>query len=235
MSTVSDLIKGSLRLLGAIAQGETPSSNASADALSALNDMLESWSNDGFLIYHRVIESLTLTASTASYTIGSSGAFNTTRPVRIANALVKQSGSNDEIPIRIYNEDEWAQISDKTLTSILPQGIYYDPNFALGLIYVWPVPSATASLILYSDKPLSNFSLIADTVSLPPGYKEAMRYNLAVRLAPEYGRPISQDIAMIASESKAAIMRTNNEPVYMQSDVFGLVGDKKQFNIHTGL
>lgn len=235
MSTVNDLIKGSLRLLGAIAQGETPSSNASADALSALNDMLESWSNDGFLIYHRVIESLTLTASTASYTIGSSGAFNTTRPVRIANALVKQSGSNDEIPIRIYNEDEWAQISDKTLTSILPQGIYYDPNFALGLIYVWPVPSATASLILYSDKPLSNFSLIADTVSLPPGYKEAMRYNLAVRLAPEYGRPISQDIAMIASESKAAIMRTNNEPVYMQSDVFGLVGDKKQFNIHTGL
>ncbi len=235
MSTVSDLIKGSLRLLGAIAQGETPSSNASADALSALNDMLESWSNDGFLIYHQVIESLTLTASTASYTIGSSGAFNTTRPVRIANALVKQSGSNDEIPIRIYNEDEWAQISDKTLTSILPHGIYYDPNFALGLIYVWPVPSATASLILYSDKPLSNFSLIADTVSLPPGYKEAMRYNLAVRLAPEYGRPISQDIAMIASESKAAIMRTNNEPVYMQSDVFGLVGDKKQFNIYTGL
>lgn len=235
MSTVSDLIKGSLRLIGAIAQGETPSSNASADALSALNDMLESWSNDGFLIYHQVIESLTLTASTASYTIGSSGAFNTTRPVRIANALVKQSGSNDEIPIRIYNEDEWAQISDKTLTSILPQGIYYDPNFALGLIYVWPVPSATASLILYSDKPLSNFSLIADTVSLPPGYKEAMRYNLAVRLAPEYGRPISQDIAMIASESKAAIMRTNNEPVYMQSDVFGLVGDEKQFNIHTGL
>lgn len=235
MSTVSDLIKGSLRLIGAIAQGETPSSNASADALSALNDMLESWSNDGFLIYHQVIESLTLTASTASYTIGSSGAFNTTRPVRIANALVKQSGSNDEIPIRIYNEDEWAQISDKTLTSILPHGIYYDPNFALGLIYVWPVPSATASLILYSDKPLSNFSLIADTVSLPPGYKEAMRYNLAVRLAPEYGRPISQDIAMLASESKAAIMRTNNEPVYMQSDVFGLVGDKKQFNIHTGL
>lgn len=235
MSTVSDLIKGSLRLIGAIAQGETPSSNASADALSALNDMLESWSNDGFLIYHQVIESLTLTASTASYTIGSSGAFNTTRPVRIANALVKQSGSNDEIPIRIYNEDEWAQISDKTLTSILPQGIYYDPNFALGLIYVWPVPSANGTLILCSDKPLTTYSLISEDVTLPPGYKKALRYNLAMELAPEYGKAISQDIATQAVESKALIMRSNTKPVYMRSDVFGLVGDEKQFNIHTGL
>jgi hypothetical protein len=155
MSTVSDLIKGSMRLIGVIAAGETPSSSESADALSSLNDMLESWSNDGFLIYHRVIENLTLVASTASYTIGSSGAFNTTRPIRIIDALVKESGSDDEVPIRIYNQDEWVQISDKTLTSILPQGIYYDPNFALGLIYVWPVPSANGTLILYSDKPLT--------------------------------------------------------------------------------
>ena len=212
MSTVSDLIKGSLRLLGAIAQGETPSSNASADGLSVLNEMLDSWSNEGLILFDRTIETFSLVASTASYTIGSGATFNTARPIRLIQANAKQSGDNSEFPIRILNSDEYSRI-----------------------IYVWPVPSATASLILYSDKPLSNFSLIADTVSLPPGYKEAMRYNLAVRLAPEYGRPISQDIAMIASESKAAIMRTNNEPVYMQSDVFGLVGDKKQFNIHTGL
>lgn len=235
MSTVSDLIKGSLRLLGAIAQGETPSSNASADGLSVLNEMLDSWSNEGLILFDRTIETFSLVASTASYTIGTGATFNTARPIRLIQANAKQSGDNSEFPIRILNSDEYSRIIDKTIQSNLPLSIYYNDTFPTGTIYVWPVPSAAASLILYSDKPLSNFSLIADTVSLPPGYKEAMRYNLAVRLAPEYGRPISQDIAMIASESKAAIMRTNNEPVYMQSDVFGLVGDEKQFNIYTGL
>lgn len=234
MSTVSDLIKGSMRLIGVIAAGETPSSSESADALTSLNDMLDSWSNDGFLIYHRVIENLTLVASTASYTIGASGAFNTTRPIRIIDALVKESGSDNEVPIRIYNQDEWVQISDKTLTSTLPQGIYYDPNAALGLIYVWPVPSGGSTLILHSEKPLTTYSAISEDVTLPPGYKKALRYNLAMELAPEYGKAISQDIAMQASESKALIMRTNTRPVYMTSDVPGLIGSRGSYNIYTG-
>lgn len=234
MSTVSDLIKGSLRLIGAIAQGETPTSQDSADALSALNDMLDSWSNDGFLIYNRVIENLTIVASTSSYTLGSGGDFDTARPMRIVKALVKQSGDNTEFPIKILNSDEWSRISDKTLTSTLIQAIYYDPNFALGTINVWPVPSANGTLILYSDKPLTTYSLISETVTLPPGYKKALRFNLAMELAPEYGKAVSQDIAMQAMESKAAIMRTNTEPVLMTSDVDGLINRSVPFNIYTG-
>lgn len=234
MSTVSDLIKGSLRLIGAIAQGETPTSQDSADALSALNDMLESWSNDGLMLFNRTIEAFTLTPSTSSYTFGTGGDFNSARPARLIQANIKQSGDNSEFPVRIINSDEYSRIVDKTLQSTIPQCIYYNDNFALGVVYVWPVPSAANSLILYSDKPLSAFSAISDTVSLPPGYKEAMRYNLAMRLSPEYGKAISQDIAMQAMEAKASIMRANTEPVYMKSDVDGLLGDRKPFNIYTG-
>jgi hypothetical protein len=116
----------------------------------------------------------------------------------------------------------------------LPQGIYYDPNFALGAIYVWPIPSGNGTLILHSEKPLTTYSLISEDVTLPPGYKKALRYNLAMELAPEYGKAISQDIAMQASESKALIMRTNTRPVYMTSDVPGLIGSRGSYNIYTG-
>ena len=116
MATVSDIIKSSLRLLGILAQGETPTAQESADALVSLNDMIDSWSNDGFLVFNRVIESFTM-GTASSYTLGSGGDFSTTRPIRLIEASFKQGGSNAEIPIRIFTSQEWLKITDKTVTS----------------------------------------------------------------------------------------------------------------------
>lgn len=234
MSTVSDLIKGSLRLLGVIAQGETPTAQESADALSSLNDMLDSWSNDGLLLFDRTIESLSIVASTASYTIGTGGVFNTARPVRIIEAAFKQSGSNEELPLNILTSQEWARAYDKTLTSSLLSCLYYNDTFPLGTIYVWPVPTASGTLVLTSDKPLSNYSAISDSVTLPPGYKKALRYNLALELAPEYGKQVSEIVFQQATESKANIMRTNTETILLKSDALGMVNPSKPFNIIAG-
>jgi len=218
MATVSDLIKGSLRLLGVIAQGETPSSQESADALSALNDMIDGWSNDGLLLFDRTIESLSI--GTASvYSIGSGGDFNTTRPIRLISANFKESGQNVEYPLRIFTSQQWMGLIDKTLTSNIPLGIYYNDKNPLGYIYPYPILSAAGTLVLESDKPLSSFSAISDTLTLPPGYNRALRYNLAVELAPEYGMSVSDVVAAIAVNSKADLMRTNTEPVMMTSDV----------------
>ena len=49
----------------------------------------------------------------------------------------------------------------------------------------------------------------SDTVSVPPGYADAIRYNLAVKLAPEWGRTITPEVAEMARTSKAAIQRLN--------------------------
>lgn len=218
MATVSDLIKGSLRLLGVIAQGETPSSQESADGLSALNDMMDSWSNDGFLLFNRVIETLTI-GTASSYSIGSSGDFNTARPIQILRANFKQSGLDTEFALRIYNEQEWMAITDKTITSNILDGIYYKASNPLGIVYPYPLLSSAGSLILESLKPLSSFSAISDTLQLPPGYNRALRYNLAVELAPEYGVSVSAEVGSIANESKVELMRTNTSPVYMNSDL----------------
>ena len=232
MATVSDIIKSSLRLLGVLAQGETPSSQESADALVSLNDMIDSWSNDGFLVFNRVIESFTM-GTASSYTLGSGGDFSTTRPIRLIEASFKQGGSNAEIPIRIFTSQEWLKITDKTVTSSLPKGIYYNDNFPLGVIYPYPILSASGTLILHSDKQIVSFSAISDTVSLPPGYSRALRYNLAVELASEYGKSISQELGVVALESKNLIMQTNVEPVLMTSDIMGL-GQNRTFDYRRG-
>ena len=43
METAGDIINGSLRLLGVLAEGETPSADTSQDALRAMNQMIDSW------------------------------------------------------------------------------------------------------------------------------------------------------------------------------------------------
>lgn len=234
MSTVSDLIKGSLRLLGVTAAGETPSSAELSDGLSSLNDLLEDWSNDGLLIYSKVIESVTLVAGTGSYTIGTSGDFNTARPQKITEIMSKQVGSDIETPVRIIEDSqEWARIVDKTTQGTDPECVFYNPTHALGTLYVWPVPSTASSLVLHSIKPLTAYSATSDTVTLPPGYKKALRYDLAIELAPEYGKEPSMLILGNAAESKARIMRVNTKPALLASDAAGLT-NRGRFNIYTG-
>jgi hypothetical protein len=66
MSTVRDLIKGSLRLLGATATGETPSSEEQADALATLNALLDSWSLERLMITEKIREQFALVAGKQS-------------------------------------------------------------------------------------------------------------------------------------------------------------------------
>lgn len=232
MATAADLIKSSLRAAGIIATGETPSSAEETDALEVLNDILEEWSNDGFTVYERTIENLTLQASTGSYTIGSGATFNTVRPQLILAAKFKQSGQNHEFDLRIYNDEEWAQITDKTLESGIVEGIYYNRTVPYGTIYVWPKPDAADTLILHSLKPLTALAT-STSLSYPPGYKKALKYALACELSPEYGRPVDPKLEQIARDAKVALQRTNTEPVLMRSDAFGL-NECVSYDIFTG-
>lgn len=233
MATALDIIKGALRDVGAIAGGETPSSNESADALSALNNLIESWSAEGYLIYGNAIEEFSLTIAQQSYTIGSGANFNTDRPIQINKVMAKVVGQDEQIPVRLIDEIEWARITDKTSTSSITSKLYYNPTYPNGTIYVWPVPSAASKLVLYSMKPISTFALTSTTVSFPPGYERALRKNLAVELSPEYGRAVSADLQRQALESLASVKRRNIRPTLMDNDA-PTVERSLPFNYLTG-
>ena len=52
MASAGDLINGALRLLGVLAEGETPSAETSADALTAMNQMIDSWNTEKLSIFN---------------------------------------------------------------------------------------------------------------------------------------------------------------------------------------
>jgi len=230
--TPRDAIETSLRLIGVLASGETASSSEANDAFSSLNRMIKNWSIEGFLVFKVVREVFTLAIGQQTRTMGTGGNFNTTRPTKI---LYAGSIQNDvEFPVRIYNAQQWSEIALKTTQSSLPEVIYPEGTYPLETINIWPVPSEANQIALYSLKELSEFTSLSEEISLPPGYEDAIIYNLAKRLAAEYGRPLRDDVALEAMQLKANLKRQNTRASYMRSDAFGLNEFRKPFNYLTG-
>lgn len=232
--TGRELVSAALRLIGASAPGESLSAGEATDGLAALNRMLGSWSNDNLLVPYRVREEFSLVAGQQSYTIGVSGNFNTARPMAIENAFLLDESQSPafERLINVLNQDRWAEISIKGLESEVPTDLFMNDAFPQATIYIYPKPTAVKKLVLFSLKPISTMTL--DTViSFPPGYERALIFNLAIDLAPEYGRTVADTVVNGATESKAAIQRTNIKPTYLAADP-ALLQQRGLFNILTG-
>lgn len=235
MAKVRDLISSSLRLLGAIATGESLSAAEQADALAAFNRMIDSWSNEELLIFADVAETFNLVPGQQTYTIGPTGNFNTVRPQRIEKARLQTvtSGLPVDLPLTIVTLDEWARIIIKTQSSSLPLRLYIEENYPLMSLNLWPIPSVANKIALWSWKPLTKFASVDDDVSFPPGYERMIVYNGALELAPEYSREPSATVLSTAIESKANIKRMNTKPSYLSTDS-ALKSRNRKFNILRG-
>lgn len=201
MTTALGIIKSAMRKSGVLTKTEDPSADESADSLEMLNDMLSSWSNDSMIVYARTLENFTLSANVATYTIGSGGAFNTVRPIKIISAYVRSGGI--DYPLNIEIEENYDTIALKNTGSI-PESLIYSNAYPLATITLYPVPTTADILYLRSEKQLSSFTL-NQTVDLPPGWRRALIHNLAVELASEYGQQVPPEVVAIARESKGEI------------------------------
>lgn len=234
MATANSIIKRAIRLITADSSITTPDAYQLADGLEALNAMTDAFSIERLMIYQILEENFSLVASTASYTIGSGGTFNTTRPVKIENAFIRDSGNND-YPVTIIHNETYDAFTLKTSDANYPEYLYYDPQYPLGKIYLYPTPNTTYTLYINSWKQLQSFASGATTVALPPGYEDMLAYNLAVRIAPEYGVQAPQLVMKLATDTKAQIKRHNTVPVLLSvSDVAMLGGQGGRSNIYQG-
>lgn len=196
---VSDLIAMSLRKIGALSSGETIEVTRQNEALQALQVMLRSWGALGLNIVSSTRESFTLTSGLGEYTWGSGGNITSTRPVHLTSAYVV-STDGSSATVQLVSENQYNNFKSKTITG-QPLYVYFHTAFPLAKLYLLPVPDSTYTLTLVSFKPfveVSSFATVGDTISFPLYYEEPIVYNLAIRLAAEYGRVVSSDIAAIA-------------------------------------
>lgn len=221
-----------------LAAGETATADDTSDALVILNQMLESWSAESLSVFTLTIQTFNFVASQQTYTLGAGGNFNTARPSRIGYASVV-SNSNPaqplEIPIDQLTDSEWQAIPVKLTTSTLPRKMYDDGAFPLRNLSFWPVPTdASVQVRLYTWTALTQFSDLTTDFTFPPGYIEAIKYNLAARLAAENFGTLTPIAASLALSSIGRIKAMNSDPALVKCDPAITRSSGARFNWLTG-
>ena len=233
-ATANEQINRALRLLGVLAEGETPSAATSQDALVALNQMIDSWNTERLSVFCTQDQIFTWPAGEYIRTLGPSGDFIGLRPVLLDDATYyRDPGTNVSFGIKFINQQQYDGIAVKTVTSTYPQVIFVNMGFPDITMSIYPRPTRDLEWHFVSVQELSEPATLATNLTFPPGYLRAFAYNLAMEFAPEFGVEPSEQVKRIAMTSKRNLKRINN-PDDVMSMPYSIVASRQRFNIYAG-
>ena len=234
MTTANDQINGALRLIGQLAEGETPSAATSQDALTAMNQMLDSWSAERLSVFSTQDQVFSWLPGLRNRTLGPTGDFVGNRPVLLDDATYFKDPTNGiSFGIKIINQQQYDGIAVKTVTSTYPQVIWLNMDMPNMDMYIYPVPTKTLEWHFISVTELVEPATLATELVIPPGYLRAFRFNLACEIAAEFGVEPPPSVQRIAMSSKRNIKRINN-PDDVMSLPYSIVATRQRFNIFAG-
>lgn len=232
MATAFDQIKASLRLIGQLAEGEEPSPQAAQDALSAMNQMIDSWNTERLAVFCTEDQVFNWPPGEITRTLGPSGNFIGNRPVLIDDATYfRDASTNVSYGIKLINQQQYNGIAVKTVTSTYPQVMFVNNTFPDITMTIYPQPTRVLEWHFVSVQQLDKPATLNTVLSFPPGYLRAFKYNLAMEIANEFGVEPMPQVQRIAMTSKRNLKRINN-PDDVMSMPYSLVATRQRFNIY---
>jgi hypothetical protein len=233
-TSAGDQINGALRLIGMLAEAETPSAATSADALSAMNQMIDSWNTERLSVFTTQDQVFTWPSGVIERTLGPTGNFIGVRPVLLDDSTYyRDPGTNVSYGIKQINQQQYNGIAVKTVTSTYPQVIFVNMTFPDITMTIYPKPTRDLEWHFVSVQQLAAPATLATQIYMPPGYLRAFKYNLACEIAPEFGVEPSPTISRIAMTSKRNLKRINN-PNDLMALPYSMTGTRQRFNVYAG-
>ncbi len=215
----NELITGALRIVGAVAQGETPTTAQITEGAEALNMLAKAWTVDGMPLWVTKEYTMALVASTASYT-------PTVKMMKVIQAYNHNTSTNVDIPMRIITRDEYNRLGNKVSTGN-PIQLMHIPNRTDSTIKVYPVPTSveasTNTIIVTYQKQYDDFDASTDEPEFPQEWFDALKFGLAHRLAAEYGmelndrKQLMQEALLLKQE--ALNFGTEEGSLFLQADM----------------
>jgi len=236
MATYSagEQINRALRLLGVLAEGETPSASVSQDSLMALNQMIDSWNTERLSTFVTQDQVFTWPAGYISRDLGPTGDFVGLRPILMDDATYyRDPGTNVSFGIKFINQQQYDGIAVKTVTCTYPQIMWVNTSYPNIEMHLYPVPTKPLEWHFISVQELAQPASLATSLIFPPGYMRCFKYNLACEIAAEFGVEPPPTVARIAMTSKRNLKRINN-PDDIMSIPYSIVGTRQRFNVYAG-
>lgn len=212
--TVREMLIETLEDITVLAPGDPLDDTEATAALKKLTRLFDNWNAERAGVYASRPTTYTLTANLNPHTIGpaaSTPTFTVTqRPVSIdaANLVVGSGSTAVYYPLELVNQG-WYENQPMPGLATWPFALWYSADWPLGRLYLFPVPATTYGLQLWTRIVLADLGL-DDTLSLPPGYRDAITLTLGEMLAPSYP-PAVADVHG-AAKARARIFANNDPP-----------------------
>lgn len=233
-TTAGDQINGALRLIGQLAEAETPSAATAEDALATMNQMIDSWNTERLSVFSTQDQIFSWLPGFMTRTLGPTGDFVGNRPILVDDSTYfRDPASGISFGIKLINQQQYNGIAVKTVTSTYPQVMFVNMTYPNITMTVYPVPTKVLEWHIISVQELTTPALISTPLAFPPGYLRAFKYNLACELAPEFGVEPSPTVQRVAMTSKRNLKRINN-PDDIMSLPYSIVATRQRFNIFAG-
>ena len=237
--TAGEQINRALRLIGMLAEGETPSAATAQDSLMALNQMIDSWNTERLSVFSTIDQIVNWPVGSINETLGPSGSLvrlngTAVRPVLVDDSTYfKDPGTGVSYGVKLINQQQYNGIAVKTVTSTFPQVAFVNMTYPNIDIFIYPRPTRLLEWHFISVQELTQPANLSTDILFPPGYLRAFTYNLACEIAPEFGVEPSPQVQRIAMYSKRNLKRINN-PDDVMSMPYAIVATRQRFNVYAG-
>jgi hypothetical protein len=236
-----DLITSAMQEIGALAAGEVPSNDDQAQVMTKLQRLIDRYNAVRTMIYNVNFTQFTLPTNIHPVTIGPGANFDVNqRPVEIPSIsliLIGTTGTETEIPLNPRDDDWWANQRVKNLTSTMPTDYYYSTDWPNGAIFFWPIPTQVNDVLIESRGVIGEITAYNANFSMPPGYWDAVVYELAESIGPMFERPISADLLRLKMRAIKAVQGNNVKSPRGTTGDAGMpgIGVHGDFNYVTGM
>ena len=237
--TAGEQINRALRLIGMLAEGETPSAATAQDSLMALNQMIDSWNTERLSVFSTIDQIINWPVGSINETLGPTGSLvrlngTAVRPVLVDDSTYfKDPGTGVSYGVKLINQQQYNGIAVKTVTSTFPQVMFVNMTYPDVDLFIYPRPTRLLEWHFISVEQLTQPANLSTDILFPPGYLRAFTYNLACEIAPEFGVEPSPQVQRIAMYSKRNLKRINN-PDDVMSMPYAIVATRQRYNIYAG-
>lgn len=179
--TAREVIDFALKKLRVIGVTQTATAAQATGAQRELNLMLKGWQKYPSL-WKIEQNSVALIANTASYILTAQD------PDRVYSARYRNTSGQD-LPMILLSREEYFDLPNKTNNG-LPTQYYIDYQRDAPVLYVWPVPASvtTETIQLTSQRAIEDVDALDNDLDVKVEFLEVVGFNLASRLADDYGR-----------------------------------------------
>lgn len=240
MALVRTIVTRALVEIGVLAPGAPLSAALGELGLDAAQSMIDAWAANRLTLSLQLRTVFTMPSGDSSIQIGPGAAVNIGRPVWLntVNYIIPGSSPAVEVPIGQMDEDAFAALSIKALSSALPLQSFYQTNLsdALGTLFLWPQVNQDVEIVIYNPQAITVPATLDVDLIGPPGYRDAFMYGLAVRLMTPTG--ISADAVPLlvgpdgfAARAWTTMTRPNISPGVLTVDAALVPGSGAGYNV----